>query len=66
MITYVVIYLLVGLILVSFFMGVGMSQTKDLTYKISWFKFIIILLFYPAVFLILIFEMIGEWFGKSK
>ena len=65
MITSIIIYLLIGIILLSFFMGVGVSQLGIDMSKVNWLKFTIVLLFYPIVFLILIIETFGEWLGKK-
>lgn len=65
MITGIIIYFLIGLILLSFFMGLGVSQSVFTMGDINWFKFAIVLLLYPIVFLILIVETIGEQLGKK-
>lgn len=65
MITGIIIYFLIGLILLSFFMGLGVSQSVLTMSDINWFKFAIVLLLYPIVFLILIVETIGEQLGKK-
>lgn len=65
MITGIIIYFLIGLILLSFFMGLCVSQSVLTMSDINWFKFAIVLLLYPIVFLILIVETIGEQLGKK-
>ena len=65
MITGIIIYFLIGLILLSFFTGLGVSQSVFTMSDINWFKFAIVLLLYPIVFLILIVETIGEQLGKK-
>lgn len=65
MITGIIIYFLIGLILLSFFMGLSVSQSVFTMSDINWFKFAIVLLLYPIVFLILIVETIGEQLGKK-
>lgn len=65
MITGIIIYFLIGLILLSLCMGLGVSQSVFTMGDIDWFKFSIVLLLYPIVFLILIVETIGEQLGKN-
>jgi len=62
----IIIYLLIGIVLVSFCMGIGISQTDRFDMNnVRWFNLVIVILFYPIVFLILIVETIGERIGKK-
>lgn len=66
MIAIIIIYLLIGIVLVSFCMGFGISQTDNFNMNnVRWFNLFIFILLYPIVFLILIVETIGERIGRK-
>lgn len=59
MITCIIIYLLIGIALTGFCAGVTKSQMGNLG-KPKLFRLLLLIIFYPIIFIYYIFETLGE------
>ena len=63
MITCIIIYLLIGIVLTGFCAGITKSQMGNLG-KPKPFRLLLLIIFYPIIFIYYIFETLGESVGK--
>lgn len=63
MITCIIIYLLIGIVLTGFLAGITKSQMGNLG-EPNPFRLLLLVLFYPIIFIYFIFEILGESVGK--
>lgn len=59
MITCIIIYLLIGIALTGFCAGITKSQMGNLR-KLKPFRLLLLIIFYPIIFIYYIFETLGE------
>lgn len=59
MITCIIIYLLTGIALTGFCAGITKSQIGNLG-KLKPFRLLLLIIFYPIIFIYYIFETLGE------
>jgi hypothetical protein len=59
MITCIIIYLLIGIALTGFCAGITKSQMGNLG-KLKPFRLLLLIIFYPIIFIYYIFETLGE------
>lgn len=59
MITCIIIYLLIGIALTGFCAGITKSQMGNL-WKLKPFRLLLLIIFYPIIFIYYIFETLGE------
>ena len=59
MITCIIIYLLIGVALTGFCAGITKSQMGNLG-KLKPFRLLLLIIFYPIIFIYYIFETLGE------
>lgn len=63
MITHIIIYLLIGIVLTGFCAGITKSQMGNLG-KPKPFRLLLLILFYPIIFIYYAFETLGELVGR--
>lgn len=63
MITCIIIYLLIGIVLTGLCAGITKSQMENLG-KPKPFRLLLLILFYPIIFIYYIFETLGKSVGR--